>query len=196
MKRLILTFAVTTALFSACGGDTDTVDPSETSGLVESTTTTTIDPIFAAGEYYREKATAVGCARELNELAISTFDASQQERWEGEWNYSEVLIWEAFQKEVLSLREGLANSYILFVGELGAYEWPDGLQTSIDALISQTLEIASENLRISEVKMMKEYQNFSFNVVDETNHAGIIRAKLGLPSNVNNDENFCANIFG
>ena len=97
MKRLILTFAVTVALFSACGGESDTVDPSETSGPVESTTTTTIDPIFAAGEYYVEKVTALNCSLEFLELATSTFESSQQDRWEGEWNYSKDLQWEAFQ---------------------------------------------------------------------------------------------------
>ena len=97
---------------------------------------------------------------------------------------------------MLSLREDLADSYILFAGDLGSYEWPAGMQASIDGLISRELELASENLRLSEVNSAKEYQNFRFDIEDETNHAGIIRAKLGLPSNVNNDENFCAKIFG
>jgi len=196
MKRLILTFAVTVALFSACGGETDTVDPSETSGPVESTTTTTIDPIFAAGEYYLEKGTALRCTKELMTLAENTFRATQQERWEGEWNYSNDLFWEAVKKEILSMYAGVVNSTLLFVSDLGTYEWPTEVQASVDALMSQNLEMAENYLALSKVNSIKEYNNFKFGKIDEENHAGIIRAKLGLPSNVNDDVNYCANIFG
>jgi len=196
MKRLILTYAVTAALFSACGGETDSVDSSTTLGPVESTTTTTIDPVFAAREYYMEKMTALECAKELLSLAERTFDATKQERWEGEWNRSNDLFWEAFEREILPQWEGVANSTLLFVSDLGTYEWPTGVQASVDALMSQQLEMAQRFLSLSEVNSIKEYSNFKLLPPKEEDHAGIIAAKLGLTSNVNDDTNYCEKIFG
>jgi hypothetical protein len=37
---------------------------------------------------------------------------------------------------------------------------------------------------------------FDWPVVDEQNKSGIIRAKLGLPSNIDNDVEECKELFG
>lgn len=183
-------------LLFACGGSTDSATTSSSSAPGESTTSTTVDPTFAAGERYAELVASSNCARALYSMSYPNFEASAEERWSGEWNYSEDLYFGAFKAEVLSNARILSETLLQTVSDLGSYDWPSDVQEPIDGLITQLLDEAAAYTAFSELNSIKEVRDWEWPIVDDENYAGVIRAKLGLPSNVNDETNYCEKIFG
>jgi len=199
-KPIYAIFASTLTLIACSGGSSgssETVVATPAPTTIPATTTTTIDPITAAGKYYWEIVIQTNCARELFQLSADTFTATQEERWKNEFKYDENLAFEALRTEVLGMAASFANSLTDAVASLGTYVWPENVQQSIDGLISQMLEEASGKARFSKLSSLDEIRNWRYpKASDDTNYAGLIRAKLGLPSNVNNDMNYCKENFG
>jgi len=180
----------------ACGGSTDNATTTSSSAPMESTTSTTVDPTFAAGERYIEIVAPLRCARDLYAMSGPNFDASAEERWSGEWNYSEDLYFAAFKAEVLANAGILSDTFVQVVSDLGSYDWPSEVQEPIDELIVQLLDEGAAYSAFSSLNSIKEVQDWEWPNLDGENHAGLIRAKLGLPSNVNDETNYCEKVFG
>jgi len=199
-KPIYAIFASTLTLIACSGGSSsssETVVATPAPTTIPATTTTTIDPTVAAGAHYLEIVGPLNCSRDLYQLSDDTFTANQEERWKNEFKYDENLTFKALKNEVLDNAGAYADSILEFVSALGTYVWPDNINESVDGLISQLLEEASAVSAFSKLASLDEVRNWKYpKQTDDTNFAGVIRAKLGIPSNVNNDVNECKEIFG
>ena len=184
----------------ACAGSSNS--SSETtvsipvSTTVVATTTTTIDPTEAAADHYLEIVKPVNCAQELFNLFANQFDATSDDRWKNEFNYDETAYFVAYKSEVLDNARIFSDSLVKFASDLGVYDWPSEVQGLIDPFIAQTLEEGSAYSEFSKFNSFDQLDNWEWPTVDDENYAGVIRAKLGLPSNINNDMGECKEILG
>ena len=198
-KSIYVIFASTLALL-ACGGTSnsrsETTVSTSVSTTVAATTTTTIDPKAAAGEHYLEIVKAVNCTQDLYNLSVDQFDATADDRWKNEFNYDETAFFIAYKNEVLENARLFSDSLVKFASELGVYDWPADIQGSIDPFIAQTLAEGSAYSEFSKLNSFDQIDNWEWPTLDGENYAGIIRAKLGIASNVNSDVNECKEIFG
>ena len=184
-------------LLAACGGGESTASVDVSLAMAEeSTTTTTIDPAEIAASHYLEIVRPNNCAFDLFFLAEDEFIATQESRWTNEWNYDADAQFASLKSEVLENARILSETMVTFATELGIFDWPIGVQESVDLLIAQTLEEASAYSAFSKPDSMEQVRAWEWPVVDDRNHAGVIRAKLGLPSNIDNDVEECNELFG
>lgn len=158
-------------------------DPSSTSASPSTTapeSTTTVPPVKDPAQRYLELVGPQNC------LAARIDEAAQRiDRLE---LASEV--WPAVQAELLPLFGEYATAAVAFYEGLLAEEWPPEVQSDIDALVGELTAVASEAQRLSEVDSLEQYLAFEF-VPLSTNSAAIVRAKLGLPSNVTDEADYC-----
>jgi hypothetical protein len=85
---------------------------------------------------------------------------------------------------------------VKFASDLGAYDWPSEVQGSIDSLMAQMLDEGSSYSDFSKLNSFDQLDNWKWPTLDDENYAGVIRAKLGIASNVNSDVNECKDMFG
>ena len=89
----------------------------------------------------------------------------------------------------------LSETKVTFATELGIFDWPVGVQEPVDSLIAQILEDSSAYSAFSKLGSMEQVVASEWPVVDDRNHAGVIRAKLGLPSNIDKNIEECKELF-
>ena len=194
-KPIYAIFA-STLTFIACSGGSNSSSETTVPTTLPAATTTTIDPTEAAGGYYLEIVSPANCLRDLYQVSADQFNKTSDERWKNEWNYDEVAYFVAFKSEVMDNARILSDGLVKFASDLGAYDWPSEVQGSIDLLIAQMLAEGSAYSSWSNLNSWDQLEDWKWPKSDEENYAGVIRAKLGIASNVNSDVNNCKEVFG
>lgn len=193
-------YPVALGLFvAACGGGgdiategVDQVSSTSQQIVVTEAPTTTADLRQAAADRYVEIVTPSNCALALYDLSAS----EAEERFRASSFASDQEAFEYWRVNVLSNADSLADAYLKMVSELGIYEWPEEVQESVDELITQMLSEAAVYSSYANLGTWQALIDWEWPPAPTTNPAGVIRAKLGLPSNVNNDEAFCDGLLG
>lgn len=142
------------------------------------TTTTTVDPIPAAADYYLTIVAPSNCAFAR---IVEAEDAILDE--EG-FIYEED--WPELSNSVLPLYADWAQSLVVFIEDLVAYDWPSRVEADMDRLVEELSEAASWSQGYSQLPSfdaLVEYPPYP----DDVGAATAIRAKLGLPTNVGAD---------
>lgn len=75
-----------------------------------------------------------------------------------------------------------------------SYAWPEEVAADIERLVVETSEWASFYADLAASPSFTSFVDVT--PPSDTSAATIVRAKLGLPSNINNEENFCAGVAG
>ncbi|MFN7150008.1 MAG: hypothetical protein ACK4V6_11060 [Microthrixaceae bacterium] len=99
--------------------------------------------------------------------------------------------WPAVQTTVQPLYREFAESMIRFYEGLVANEWPPDVQADIDALVTQLTTESAHVMMMSNAPTVADLSELSYSYPEMPNNAGSIRAKLGLPSNVTDEQDYC-----
>ena len=207
-RRIALSAAVAiTTLVGCSGGDaapsfdssvntvaeaTTTLTPTTTAAPTTSTTTTTTTttipptPEELAAAYYLEAVLPYNCAFELFNL-IAADAPGGDSIYEGEFN--------AFYAAMLPGYEMKRDAELAFMNALIDYEWPEDVQDNIDGLTAQASVYASNYEALARTVDFNAWLNLDLDWPDNGD-AAVVRAKLGLPSNINSDVEHCQQIFG
>jgi hypothetical protein len=150
--------------------------------------TTTLDPIAAAGQYYMEKVKPINCVNGLYNLVQADVFGADNQVTEGEWPKVRD------QMQPISLQ--YSQALVTWVNDLVAYDWPDDVQPSVDALMADATQQATNFEQLGKALSFNNY----FEISDsqqwpQSNNAAVVRAKLGLPSNINDDTNYCESLI-
>jgi len=168
----------------------------ESQPTIESTTSTTIDIRKEAGSYYIEIATPLNCMRQLYllnyEAAGTEFEAQDFPGTAS--GFQEA--YEFYRTRILINAEKLSEEMLTFASNLGTYSWPEGVQPSVDELIEDVLREAESVAAYSKLSSWQEIVDWEWPARSNRNPAGVIRAKLGLDSNVNDDSSYCSELIG
>lgn len=208
MKRTATIITLTALALASCGGGSDdaadTTESAETSAAPSttttvpptttiaptttaattttstSTTTTTVDPIAAAGAQYIALVTPANCTNELLNLMIN--DAYGDEYLsENEWVAAQPGFNEGFQ--------AAADRSLEFMNGLIAYDWPDEVQSDVDALVA---ELAADAAIYQQTADAATFDGFlTVPALGQGGAATVLRAKLGLESNIGTDTISC-----
>jgi len=182
--------AVTVAL-AACSGEdatTTTAETTTTTVLTTTTvatttttqaTTTSVDEVAAAGAHYLEIVAPGNCLIEqLTAIEDSGRDAD---------GFMDPNAWDDMvDAGLLTLYAQSSEADIAFLEALATYEWPAIVQEDVEALIEEVSASASWALAVSESQSFDEWANLWSNP-PEAVAAAVVRAKLGLESNIGSD---------
>jgi hypothetical protein len=116
------------------------------------------------------------------------------DRTEGANGYFDSSDWPAIQAELLPRFRDAAEAKIRFYQAIIATEWPADVQADMDALVAESTTEAAYFQRISESTSTDDMLLAMNNAPENRNTAGVVRAKLGLESNVVDDTDFCIGI--
>jgi hypothetical protein len=136
-----------------------------------------VDVIAAAGEHYLEIVAPSNCVIDSKDQMWSAIadDAGELDSED----------WDRIQEELLPLYADLAEADIAFVEALVAYDWPESVDDDIDGLVQQVSAEAALAQDISEVASFVSFAAIlSEPQEDQANFAAIVRAKLGLATNI------------
>jgi hypothetical protein len=185
-RSLVRRFLAYALLVAACGGSTvatttlqptTTEAPTTTQATTTTTvaTTTTVDPVVSAGAYYVESVTPSNCAGQTTETIWD--DIADEE------GYLYDTDWERIEAEMLPAYQIYAAKLVGFVEALASYEWPESVQADIEGLMSEVSAEAGWAQEVSEASSFDSFITLQ-NEVREFSAAAIVRAKLGLPTNI------------
>jgi hypothetical protein len=157
-----------------------------TTTTVPRTTTTTVDPIEAAGDYYLAVVAPSNCVFDrISKAEEAIFDD------EG-FFYEED--WSEWAETVQPLYAEWSQELVRFVEAVVFYEWPEPVEGDVQRLVEELSEAAGWAHGYSQVPSfaaLLEYAPYP----DDGGAATTIRAKLGLPTNIGLDvETACADI--
>ena len=144
-------------------------------------TTTTVDPIVAAGIYYTDAATMINCGSQIL-FMVENDVLGADALW-----YPED--WPEIQQRLQPVYKSFADDSIRFVEALVAYPWPEAVQADIDALVN---EVSAQAAAFQAFASATTFDTFvSTPAAPPPNAASVVRAKLGLPSNINTSIDAC-----
>lgn len=177
---------------AGCGGDSSdsetsgssstTVEPTTTTTTVPTTTTestTTTSPFMTmeeAATHYLTIVAPLNCSIErLNALVLD--DGAP---------YLEVseTTFSGWLADVPPLQQEVADQTLRWIEAMAAASWPEDLQTSIEALISESAELALYAQQWAEVATFDDLIAMNAVPYPAAPSATIVRAKLGLDSNI------------
>lgn len=211
MMRRVITMVTAGLLFVGCGSNgngtaspaaTDVGVSAITASTAEQTTvtpttqavtttvapTTTTEPPPTPAEVYLELVTPNNCAMQLSDLVWAqeiggdTFTERQ---------------WPIVQQKVLPTYTAVADASVKWMEAMVAYDgWPADLQADIDALVAETSLWANWYATAGQLSSIDAWNTFMANPAPPFGAATVVRAKLGLPSNVNDATNWCEGVFG
>ena len=153
---------------------TTTISPSTTT----TETTTTVDEIAAAGAHYLEIVAPGNCVIEqieAIEVPAQSDGAFSAEEWD-----------EMVDAGLLSLYAQGSEADIAFMEALAAYEWPENVQEDVNSLIQELSAAASWALDVSESQSFDDWLALWGNPPESVS-AAVVRAKLGLESNIGSE---------
>ena len=182
MRRLFLIALV--ALF-ACGTEasvesTTTAAPVTTTTIATTTTTTvpatttTIDVMAGSGEYYLRIVEPGNCLVDQ----IVAFETSITS--EDGYIYDDK--WDEIQATLLPLYAEAAAADAKLVEDLSTYVWPEEVADDAARLASEVAASAQWALGFSEVANFEAWAEYP--AAPPTPTASVVRAKLGLPTNI------------
>jgi hypothetical protein len=146
-------------------------------------TTTTIPPPTPA-EMYLEFVTPMNCAgQQLN----SAFDAVI-----GDDGFTQR-EWPTVQAEVLPVVEGNADVIVDWMENMVTYPWPADVKADIDVLVAGNAQLAHQYGSVVAAQSIDEWNAaWELTVPDTVATAAVVRAKLGLPTNLTDTQDWCA----
>lgn len=97
--------------------------------------------------------------------------------------------WPDVMPQLIPVIDGYAKSLVTFYEGLADAEWPEDAQTSIDDLIAETSDEAAKARTLADAETFDEY--LSAPESSDSNAAGVVRAKLGLDSNLDSPVTAC-----
>jgi hypothetical protein len=174
-------------LVAGCGGgEAETLTSPATSASTTTaapTTTTTAPP--DPGARYLELVRETNCLRD------------RIDQVEGEVTvdgFADDAEWSAIQAQLLPLYQEYSLSAVRFLEGLTSVTWPPEVQPNIDELITQLAEEAQATDAASAAANVGELSaaRLRWSEAAATNPASVIRAKLGLPTNVGDELEYCA----
>ena len=155
---------------------TTTLPPTTTT---EQITTTTVD-LVAAAAYYIDAVTPLNCS--LQTIALIEADVAIDE-------FYDENEWPEIRDTLLPAYKAHADTQLAFMNALLGYTWPEAVQADIDALVAETAAEANTTAAWASIATFDQFIGRA--QYPERSAATLVRAKLGLPSNVENDENYC-----
>lgn|GEM_PF-3123746 len=202
LRTLTVMVVVAVAIGTSCSGGGSETSQSSPSTSSPATTvpatstqpptttaapTTTVDPIALAGEKYIEFVKPSNCMIGLIQILEADI-IGDDGFYEREW--PKVL------EQIVPAYKTLADDTVTFVEKLVSYDWPDEVQSDVDALVTELVQWAGWYAGLGAATSFDSWNAaIEAQIPAETGAATIVRAKLGLPSNINNDENFCEGIL-
>lgn len=147
-----------------------------------SATTIPTSTTLAPDDYYLAHVSPLNCA--WNHLAtVEAASAGSDDTWD---SYQ----WLEIQSAVLPVYRDHAQVLLDFVEALSSYDWHSDMQPSIDVLATGTAAEASAFFAMANSATWDEFAELE---VPESNGAtaAVVRAKLGLPSNLTDDTDYC-----
>jgi hypothetical protein len=171
----------TTAPTTSTIATTTTIAP--TTSTIATTTTIAPTPEELAAAFYLEKVAGVNCSRDLLRLALA--EAPGGERiYPNEFNDFMAAMRPAYEMN--------RDAALTFMNEIAVYEWPADVQSNIDALVAEMAQGAGEWDQYAKSLSTDDWPT----EFTDRNAATIVRAKLGIPSNINSQVNNCEEFFG
>lgn len=162
---------------------TSTTTTSTTTTSTTTTSTTTTIPPPTPAEKYLEFVTPVNCMRNRLKDGFETVigDNLTQRDWPG------------IQTELQPMIQALSDAIIIWMGDLVAYTWPSDVQADVDLLIAGNAQEAHMWASAAEATTFTEYVSaLTIDSPDTTATAAVIRVRLGLPTNLNDTQDWCA----
>jgi len=156
-----------------------TVAPTRTEPATTAVEAPTAPP--TPGEVYLDIVRPLNCGSQL--LSVTERDAygSDNQAYEQDWPKIQETLLPAFRAH--------ADALALFVEALVGYEWPLEVQPDIYALAAESSGRAGW---YSSVADSPTYDSFiAAQPPPARSAATVVRAKLGIPSNINSDVNWC-----
>ena len=92
--------------------------------------------------------------------------------------------WDAVQSQLLPIALQLMQEEVTFMEKLTSYDWPASVQPQVDAVIAEAAEVAYVNETAAKATDFATWANA---VVLERDAAAVLRAALGLPTNIGVD---------
>jgi hypothetical protein len=144
-----------------------------------------VDPYEEAAAYYLETVAVFNCAN------ARLFDA-----WDVAPGLEDELLytweWEAYSTYMVPIWEELRDIRTDWMSSLGDYDWPEDVQPSIDDLFSElSLEASNYNF-YADTPDYSDFRDLTEEIEwPDWSAAAVIRAKLGLPSNIGDDTDYC-----
>jgi hypothetical protein len=97
--------------------------------------------------------------------------------------------WPKIKGELLPLLRQISDEDVHFYEGLVAQRWPDAVTADVQTLVGQLTTEAAQYRAISESPTYADFQTMTLPTAPNT--AGVIRAKLGLTSNVTDQAHTC-----
>jgi hypothetical protein len=189
MKGLVI-LATCSLLLTACGNEPDpdtaaTALPEATTTAAEPTTTTTETTTTTTeavdfGELYLDLVARTNCtSARANEILDRLGDTTD---------------WSRFEGELLPSFRDYSSALIAFYEGLLANTWPDNVQGDVEQLAVETsADAAAVSDWTNATSLNDLVARIEERPLSTSNIAGIVRAKLGLPSNIIDDgTDWCA----
>ena len=145
--------------------------------------TTTVDPITAAS-LFLDAVAPLNCSGQ--------FLDSPDGRAYGPDGLVDEDDWPAMQSKLLPAHATFANDEIRFMEAL-PYQWPAEVQADVDAVVADAWASANFQAALGAATSFEDF--FAIPDVPQGTASTILRARLGLPSNVNTQVDFCAGLF-
>jgi hypothetical protein len=163
------------------GGDRSTTSTTEATTTTVATTTTA--PVDYAAQYMRLVAPS-NCALNQMITALEGFRGVE---------YIDDAIWARMQQDLLPSIRAYSDAVIGFYEGLAAAEWPENVQADVDTLVAQLATEAAQARAAADAETHAVYVVLEDELWSpDENAAGVVRAKLGLESNVTEETDYCA----
>lgn len=154
----------------------------EATTTTEAVTTTTVDERAAAGAHYLELVTPLNCSLSIVALVEGGITGDGY-FYANDWPEIQAIqpTYATYAQDVLKMMTGL----IAFDG------WPADVQADVDALIG---ELAADADYYQTLADAVTFDQWATTTQPESTAASIVRAKLGLETNVGTTRDFCADL--
>jgi hypothetical protein len=150
-------------------------------------TTSVVDPIVAAGQHYLEIVKPMNCMGGLYELVWA--DVTDRD------GYFYEEDWPTVQRTVQPAQRDFADALVQFTNDLAAYDWPDGVQATVDDLMAEVTQEAGMEAALSQAVSYDIFVDINSTERPARSAAAVLRAKLALPSNIGDSQNWCEGII-
>lgn len=173
---------------SATAGTTTTTEPPvetiATSTTPSTTTTTTIDPYVAAGNEYLRLVNQLNCAMAITQNAeTEVYGADERVR---------ARDWPTIRDSLLPAYAAMAQEELAFMNGLLGFAWQEDLQPDVDKLVA---EVAADAGWFDGLSKVTSFEAFAaYPMMPDSTAATVLRAKLGLESNVGSTTDFCSEL--
>lgn len=194
--KSVARIAIVVISLVSCSSGAEKVAPIETSTSITSATTeqtTTTEPATTTtapptpGEVYLALVAPLNCQDFL-------FGVTEDEVY-GEDNRLTSRDWPAIQEKLLPAWQAESTASVTFLQGLAAYTWPTSVQPQIDALLAEMSADASFYQTVADAKTYDQFAASTNKDRVPSVAAAAVRAKLGIPSNINSDVDECAKVF-